>query len=137
MNLKSSVCLIASCLAVSGCGGGGAGDLPDLGRVSGTVTIDGEPTPDVSVMFSPIQGGRASSGVTDSNGNYVLHFNATTEGAVVGSHNVHISSHVDFDPNDPNAPMMPPEGNVPSDYKNIEKQAEVKAGENDIDLSYP
>lgn len=136
MPLKHTTPLLAVCLALAGCGGGPS-DLPDLGRVSGTVTIDGEPTPDVSVMFSPVDGGRASSGVTDSSGHYDLYYNANTEGALIGQHNVHISSHVDFDPNDPEAPMVPPEGNVPSDYMNIEKQATVEAGENTIDLSYP
>jgi hypothetical protein len=136
MNLKTHVSLLTLCVAVAGCGGG-ASDLPDLGRVSGTVTIDGEPTSDVSVMFAPVDGGRSSSGVTDSSGKYVLYYNPSTEGALPGVHNVHISSHVDFDPNDPEAPMLPPEGNVPSDYKSIEKQATVKAGSNTIDLSYP
>jgi hypothetical protein len=136
MNLKYCASLATLCLALSGCGGGAA-DLPDLGRVSGTVTIDGEPTPDVSVMFAPVDGGRSSSGVTDSSGKYVLYYNANTEGALIGAHNVHISSHVDFDPNDPDGPMVPPEGNVPSDYKNIEKQATVTSGNNTVDLSYP
>lgn len=35
-------------LTLAGCGGG---DLPDLGYVTGTLTLDGEPVPEVTVMF--------------------------------------------------------------------------------------
>ncbi len=119
-----------------GCGGG-ANDTPELGQVTGTITIDGKALPDVAVTFSPVEGGRASTGVTDSNGNYKLMYNTTEPGAIIGKHNVFVAGKVDFDVNDPNAPMTPPEGNVPRDYANIEKQADVTAGSNEINLSYP
>ncbi|QDU37705.1 hypothetical protein Mal4_20210 [Maioricimonas rarisocia] len=123
-------------LILVGCGSE-AKDLPDLGSVSGVVKIDGEPTEDVIVTFAPVSGGRSSTGITDSSGYYELNFNSTTSGAIIGQHNVFISSNVEHDPNDPEAPMVPPAGNVPRDYQRIEKQAEVKAGDNEIDLSYP
>lgn len=136
MNVRSA--LLAGLLTIGfvGCGGGAA-DLPDLGRVSGTITIDEKPMPEVSVTFSPVDGGRSSSAVTDSNGYYELNYNASTKGAVIGTHNVFIAGYVEHDVNDPNAPMVPPPGNVPPDYRKIEKQVQVIAGDNTIDLSYP
>ena len=129
-------CSIAAVL-VAGCGGGGADDLPDLGLVTGTIKIDGEPTEDVSVTFSPADNGRASTGRTDADGNYELYFNSSTPGAIVGKHNVFVAGYVEFDPNAPDAPMIPPEGNVPRDYGNISKEVTVEPGVNDIDLSWP
>lgn len=123
-------------LTVAGCGGSDR-DLPELGQVSGTVKIDGKEMEDVVVTFAPVKSGRSSTGRTDSNGNYTLYYLADSPGAIPGKHNVFVSSYVDFDPNDPDGPMVPPAGNVPPDYANIEKQVDVKAGDNEIDLSYP
>ncbi|WP_339612583.1 hypothetical protein [uncultured Rubinisphaera sp.] len=128
--------LCFSVLMLLGCGGG-SDDTPELGKVSGTIKIDGKELPDVAVTFSPVAGGRASTGVTDSSGFYELYFNSTTKGAIIGKHNVFVSGSVDHDVNDPNAPMVPPAGNVPKDYSNIEKQEDVKAGSNTINLTYP
>ncbi len=80
------------CLVLSGgCGGGGASDQPDLARVSGTVTLDGNPLADAMVRFYP-QNGRPSSGKTDSQGRYELIYLAGTKGAVIGEHEVRIST---------------------------------------------
>ena len=118
-----------------GCGGGG-GDTPDLANVTGTVTIDGETKKNVKVTFAPVDGGRASTGITDENGSYKLVYSTTEMGAKVGSHTVKIASYDDTDPNDPNAPMIPPEV-VPEDYLDVEKTIEVTGGSNTIDLAYP
>lgn len=136
MSTRKRMMAAAIVLTLVGCAGE-AKDLPDLGTVSGIVKIDEKPTEDVIVTFAPVNGGRSSTGKTDSNGYYELQFNSTSPGAIIGQHNVFISSFVEHDPNDPNAPMVPPAGNVPRDYQNIEKQVEVKAGDNEIDLSYP
>ncbi|TWT62392.1 carboxypeptidase-like regulatory domain-containing protein [Rubinisphaera italica] len=118
-----------------GCGGG-TGDSPDLGRVSGTVLVDGKPLENVLVSFAPEDGSRASTGVTDASGQYQLTYSTSEMGAKIGKHNVKISSYNDSDPNDPNAPMVPPEI-VPKDYLEISKPVEVTAGSNTIDLTYP
>ncbi|MFG0334227.1 MAG: hypothetical protein ACF8TS_12755 [Maioricimonas sp. JB049] len=136
MSIPKSVTAAVLGLILVGCGSE-AKDLPDLGSVSGVVTIDQKPMPDVVVTFAPVEGGRSSTGITDSSGRYKLNFNSTTSGAIIGQHNVFISSYVEHDPNDPHAPMIPPAGNVPRDYQRIEKQAQVNAGDNEIDLSYP
>lgn len=70
-------------------------ELPELGPVSGTVTVNGEPLPGVTVNFSPLDDirkdgaegpdrVRTSSGVTDENGYYTLYYLGDTKGAAVG-----------------------------------------------------
>lgn len=135
MNLSMKCAFSIALVAIIGCGG--SGDTPDIGTVTGTITIDGKAMPDVSVTFSPVKGGRASSGITDSSGHYKLTYSSTVMGAKIGNHKVFVAGYVDYDPNDPEGPMEPPEGNVPKKYSEIEKRVEVKAGSNEIDLSYP
>jgi len=78
---------------LAGCGGG-----PKLVAVSGVVTLDGKPYPNAVVSFQPIGSkdnldpGGGSMGVTDSGGRYMLKYNHTTYGAVVGKHRVRIST---------------------------------------------
>lgn len=124
--------ILAACL---GCGGGG--DVPKLGSVTGTVKIDGQPAPNVMVNFTPVDGGRPSSGVTDSSGVYKLTYSSSDMGAVLGKHTVKIDNHVDYDMNAVGAPMEVKDGKVTKDYAKLKKEVEVKAGSNTIDLEYP
>ena len=63
--------LIALPLCLAGCSG-----RPQLGQVSGRVTMDGEPLGEIEVKFmpDPAEGnsGRYSVGTTDANGYYTL-----------------------------------------------------------------
>jgi hypothetical protein len=68
-------------LSVGGCSQ--QGDRPPLGTVTGTVTLDGKPFPNVMVLFKP-QEGRAASGLTDSNGRYELEYLYKVKGCKVG-----------------------------------------------------
>lgn len=74
---------------------GGSLDLPPLGSVSGTVTVDGDPLVGVAVQFTPLDdvrkdGGdgpqriRTATGVTDENGYYTLYYLDGVKGAPVG-----------------------------------------------------
>ncbi|HID21363.1 MAG TPA: hypothetical protein EYP14_03065 [Planctomycetaceae bacterium] len=118
--------VLAALVVVSGCGGGS--DLPDLGRVSGTVTMDGKPLAGVVVTFEPVDGGRASIGKTDDNGQYELGYDAENKGAVVGKHRVRITTPTEApDPNfkDP----------IPAKYNsNTTLTEEVKPGKNEINF---
>lgn len=78
-------------VAAVGCGGKPS-DQPDLGTVSGIVTLDGNPLADVVVTFDPKGGGRASVGKTDAAGRYELTFSAGARGAVIGTHSVSITT---------------------------------------------
>jgi hypothetical protein len=81
----ASLCLV---FALVGCGA----STPELGSVTGTVKIDGNPTPDLEVTFVPEGGGIGSSGKTDASGNYELLYDGRAKGAILGSHLVRISS---------------------------------------------
>jgi hypothetical protein len=100
---------------VSGCGSG-----PRLAKVSGVVKLDGKPYPNALVNFQPVGGkanenpGKGSVGRTDAQGRYVLMYDGTTEGAVVGKHLVRITvvpnKGVEVDPNSvgsPDGEVMP------------------------------
>ena len=56
-------------LALGGCGSGD--DRPELGQVTGTITMDGTPLTGTVVVFSP-DNGRPSRGKTDAEGKYEL-----------------------------------------------------------------
>lgn len=110
----------------------GRSDLPDLGKVSGTVTIDGKPTADIVVQFSPVEGGRTSTGVTDSSGNYELDYNADTKGAVVGKNKVTLSAQSAAASDD----QMDLSGSdaIPKKYKDKTFEFDVQPGSNTFDI---
>ena len=75
------------CLIAVGCGPGG----PQLGTVTGRVTLDGQPVTNGLVTFTPVEGGRAASGKTDASGQYEL-VGVGGRGAVVGQHRVTVTT---------------------------------------------
>ena len=120
---------------LSGCGGA---DVPPIGSVSGIVTIDGKPAPNIRVMFHPKEKGRPSNGLTDQDGSYTLSYSPNAMGALIGKHEVSISAP---------EPSVDDAGSVsktrlvstaiPQKYASMVKEMEVKAGSNTIDLTYP
>ena len=87
--LIASLCTIA---LSTGCGTSG----PELGSVSGTVTLDGVPLSGVLVVFNP-GNSRPSEGLTDANGYYELRYTREQSGAIVGQHKVLITPQVTVD----------------------------------------
>lgn len=81
-------------LLVAGCGSGG-----DLAKVTGKVTLGGQPLEGATVTFQPAeQGGAPSAGQTDAKGRYKLMFTFDTPGALPGEHTVSIqTAGTDFD----------------------------------------
>jgi len=89
---KYSLTLLLLALAFCiGCGG-------NLGKVSGTVSLDGEPVEGALVTFEPQAGGRMSYGRTDTSGNYTLVYTNEEDGAEIGKHRVIIEGKADGDP---------------------------------------
>lgn len=127
--LSLSVSLLCVML---GCGGD-VSDRPDLGQVSGVVTLDGQPLSDATVSFQP-PNGRPSSGTTDASGRYVLTYLNEVKGAVVGPHQVQVttgrSAVSDDDPSSAKPETLPKKYNAESTLT-----AEVKKGNNTFD--YP
>jgi hypothetical protein len=77
---------------VGGCGGGGRKLVP----VSGVVTVNGEPAPNLVVSFQPLgeeneqNPGRGSSANTGPDGRYTLVYDGEKPGAWTGKHRVRI-----------------------------------------------
>jgi hypothetical protein len=78
---------IFAILLMAGCNQG----HDNIAPVSGTVTLDGQPAPNVMVTFVPEGGGAASTGVTDASGNYTLTY-IDSKGALIGKHRVSVTS---------------------------------------------
>jgi hypothetical protein len=112
-----------------GCGSSG-GDTPDLGEVTGVVTLDGKPLPDVLVIFEPLSDdsdAASSMATTDEQGRYELEFDDNHNGAVIGRHSVQI-----FNVDEAEMPvedLLPEKFNLDSDLTR-----EVKAGPNEINI---
>jgi hypothetical protein len=111
-------------VAVSGCGGSDV----ELGEVTGTVYLDGEPLPRAAVVFVPTKPGRSAIGGTDENGMYEMKYTPSATGSLVGEVTVEIRT------GSPDNPKEYPE-KVPSKYNSrSELKAEVKPGDNVLDF---
>lgn len=64
------VCFAASLLCVTGCGG--SSDAPTTVKVEGTVTFDGEPLSEGSIVFDPADGKGGSSAGGIENGKFMF-----------------------------------------------------------------
>ncbi|WP_417848391.1 hypothetical protein [Thalassoglobus sp.] len=117
-----------------GCGGG-VTDQPNLGRVTGVITLDDEPLSGAVVVFTP-ESGRSSMGETNEDGQYELVYIRDTKGATIGTHSVTISKQeapAGANPNEPDAGS--PAELVPARYNSATTlTAEVKAEGNEIDF---
>jgi hypothetical protein len=98
-------------------------------KVTGTVTLGGQPLAKARIKFTPLEGGSPSTGITDESGNYSLIWafsrGRRIEGAQIGEHAVEIST------------MDQGKGEkVPYKYRDKEMpKATVKAGSNSIDFA--
>ncbi|HEY1064859.1 MAG TPA: carboxypeptidase regulatory-like domain-containing protein [Pirellulales bacterium] len=118
-------------LFVVGCGD----DQPPLGEVSGVVTLDGKPLPKARIVFQPLdRKSPPSSGTTDDQGRYVLHYNRNHDGAWIGKHQVRITSGRRTESGDGGKPIKVKE-RVPAKYNvNSELEREVTRGRQEIDF---
>lgn len=138
-NFSCTCVLVAATLL--GCG---KPPIPPTNEVTGRVTLDGKPLPQVAVMFTPDSkvDGRTveSTAITDSNGEYKLIYSMPTSnsnkplkgtGAVAGTHTVTVSDYKMV------AESLPPPGRIPLKY--TEKGStplsfEVQEGPQSIDI---
>ena len=125
---------------MSGCGD----TAPQTNSVTGVVTLDGEPLPEVAVMFSPEpqEGKRTieSTALTDENGKYELVYTLRSstsntpvsgKGAIAGRHIVTVSDYKMM------AEHLPRPGRVPLPYTKPSSTPlifEVKEGPQSIDI---
>lgn len=76
----------AMIFAGSGCG---RSDLPPLGRVRGTVTLDGKPLAGAVLHFQP-EKGRPALANTDGQGNYEVSYVDGVKGTTLGTNKVRV-----------------------------------------------
>ncbi|MDB5346669.1 MAG: hypothetical protein JWP89_5046 [Schlesneria sp.] len=125
-------CAAAACLSL-GCG---AGDGPQLGNVTGTITINGAPVPGLNVTFVPEAKGSPSYGGTDENGMYRLMFNRQRTGAEVGKHNVVIENREPETDDSGNRILSGVVVTVPQKYSQPGTlSTEVRPGQNKLDFA--
>ena len=114
-----------------GCGSSG----PELGSVTGTVTLGGKPLADALVQFQPEKDGSPSTARTDAEGHYELMYLADTKGALLGKHKVIVSTFRQKSNPDGTTTTIPER--VPVQYTvpaTSPLVKEVKSGSNKIDL---
>lgn len=128
VHLALGVALLAGC--------GKTGVKNRLARVSGTVTLGGQPLAGALVTFSGIEGGSPSAGRTDASGKYTLIFSRNITGAEVGQHTVLISTYQPAN-DDVTSPTPEAPEKVPLKYREGPDvlKAEVKSGSNTIDFA--
>lgn len=87
---------VAVLVVVAGCSGGSKHSVE---KVTGTVLCDGKPVPNVRVYFAPLSNGknrldvgRSGQGNARDNGTFVVSTYGTDDGAIVGKHEVMVST---------------------------------------------
>ena len=90
MKAFTNIALILFTTLILGCGGNS--DLPEIGIVKGQLTLDGQPVKQANIMFYPLSKGRSSTAITDDEGKYILSYKADVPGAMVGEHEVIVST---------------------------------------------
>lgn len=123
---------------IMGCGGA-PGDQPDIGSVSGKITVDGKSGSNLEVAFQP-ESGRPSLGRTDDSGYYELRYSSSEMGAKVGKHVVRISTpDTSEDKGDEEGEDEEVVDPIPAKYNaeavdNPDMNVEVKAGSNEFNF---
>jgi hypothetical protein len=121
--------LFAGMVSLVGCGGNS-----NIGKVTGKVTLDGQPVSDATVVFSPTKGGSPSNARTDSQGVYTLSYTRSEKGAEIGQHQVRITTfqHADAD-SEP--PILAVPEKIPAKYNSqSELKVNVESGDNTHDF---
>jgi hypothetical protein len=102
---------------------------PAVGKVTGTITLDGKPLPNAAIVFHPDDSNALSPlGGTDSNGQYELFYIDNKSGAVPGQYTVTVSTAQSWN----NIPESVPEKYV--DKTLSELKYTVKTGKQVIDI---
>jgi len=114
--MNSRFALLFVALLASGCNH----DPYGVAQVSGKVTLDGKPVPQLAVMFQPvapegnINPGPGSYGITDAEGRYSLRLvGKESPGAVIGKHKVRMDPYSEPQSAIGDAPYRPPKPLVP------------------------
>jgi predicted small lipoprotein YifL len=118
--------------SLAGCGGGVANKGPSLVPVEGTITMDGKPLAEASLMF----GTGSAMGETDASGHYELKAQGGKKGCPAGEFKVVVEKWLNADGSVYRSAEMSPmdagaKQQIPPKYSNAEKtelKASVKEG---------
>ena len=143
--------LVVAMFALLG-GACGRGNLPELGSVSGRITLDGNPVKEALIEFTPVIDGRPSTATSDSSGYYALSYKGSIKGARIGEHDVTMTTFreaVIFDAEDDPGNNGTPTANnedvapenipgrpetIPAKYAEEKLRVTVEPGSNTINL---
>lgn len=100
-----------------------APDMPELGQVHGTVTLDGKPLSGVSILFEP-EKGRTSTAKANAEGVYEALYLVDEEGVKLGPCLVRVEWGIDE-----SGPAIPAKYGPKSELK-----LDVKPGDNPFDI---
>jgi hypothetical protein len=113
--VRSKSCFVfGMSLAVLACLGCGS-DGPDIATVEGTVTLDGKPLQNASVVFVP-ENGRPAGATTDESGHYELNFSGGRKGAIPGKNRIRISTLRDASESEDGTPIPAVAETIPMKY---------------------
>jgi hypothetical protein len=130
MRFSAIALLCLAAIVTIGCRRGDEG--PELGEVSGRVTLDGKPLFPAMVIFAGLDS-RTSTGRTDEDGHYTLQYTADKPGAIVGMNRVKITTNI-AGTQDPKLAQL--EERVPERYHGDEKfSVLVEHGKNTFDFA--
>ncbi len=132
MNERRLAVMLAILALLAAAGGCNSEKLPRLGRVSGVVTLDGQPVPEATVTFGGAKEGEPDSiGKTDATGKYELYYSRGHKGATIGEHPVSISTYKPANDDEPQAKKEA----IPAIYNGkSELKQTVKRGSNKLDF---
>lgn len=92
LNSAGRLCLvIVGSLVLAGCGGGDGAKRVPVFKVTGVVTLKGEPLTQAIVTFSPKAGQPVAFGTTNDKGEFFLTTYDTDDGAAAGNYAVVVS----------------------------------------------
>lgn len=134
MNSIRSIMITASCFVLIGCGGT---DGPKTVDVTGTVTLDGDPLPNATLMFKPEGSDNVYSGAygfTDEEGVYSLVTSSNTEGAPPGKYRVEISTYAQPDEDEGTAASLEKIPIVYNEESNLVVDVTADGGPYDFEL---
>ena len=109
----------SACLLAVGCGAGHS-------KVTGIVTLDGQPLAAANVVFTAEDGSRIASGLTDAAGNFTL-MSDNKEGALPGKYKVSVTKTTIIEGQSP-AAAGDPSGKMDADYLKLVNKAKASGG---------
>ena len=96
LSIARQLCLIGAAVQLFFLSSCSSSDSPPLGKVTGTVTLNGKPLSSGKISFVPKSGGRTSTADLNDSGSYKLIYSLDELDAKVDDHTVRISTGGEF-----------------------------------------